>query len=518
MNPLQSHPVAVIGTAIATMACMAGIAICCVGSAILYPRHLPQPTSFFPSALSVPSAIYQLTPAPIVTTRPTPAASEFGAAGIGDPYYPEMGNGGYDALHYDIRLTVDMAQEQLNGDVTIRAQAGQPLSRFDLDLVGLSVELVLVDENSAAYEQSEGELIITPAAALETGEEFTTEIRYSGRPSLQSTPGFLPYLDGWNFYPGGVIVAGEPTGAETWFPVNNHPLDKATYTIAVTVAEPYEAVANGVLLDTQDAGNGSRTFTWEMAQPMASYLATVGIGQFTEVDATTDAGVPICSFLDPRLSPDDFQTVNVIPKAIDYFASVFGPYPFAACGVIAHDLDLGFALEDQTMVVLGSNYDELMLVHELSHQWFGDSVSLKRWQDIWLNEGFASYAEVLWLEHTRGEQAAADDLTRRYDGQLASAPDFAIGDPGPDDLFDWAVYDRGALTLAALRLKVGDDVFFNILRTYYARFAGGNAGTEDFQSVAEELSGLPLGDFFDAWLYQTALPDIPELGLTAENH
>ena len=456
---------------------------------------------------------------PSFTANPTvlPAA-EIGAAGIGDPYFPDMGNGGYDVEHYVLDMNVDMLQSRISATVEISARTLQDLGRFDLDLKGFTVTSVEVDGQDAAFERKQDELVVTPAVVIPRGSLFTVEIRYRGMPGNGAENDSGKYVDGWNFYPGGVIVAGEPTGAETWFPSNNHPRDKATYAFHITVAEPYIAAANGVLRSQTYQGDGTWTYDWAMDAPMASYLATIAISNFTLMRNTTGNGVPIRNYVDADIPPKIVQPLEILPAALDFFSSIIGAYPFDVCGVVVHDYPLYFSLENQTLIIFGDTFlDEIVVVHELSHQWFGDSVSLADWKDIWLNEGFASYAEALWLEHTQGNRAMRDDLAARYSyaAPLPVSRSVLIGDPGPDHLFDRLVYDRGALTVHALRLTVGDDAFFRILRGYFERYRNGNATTADFISLAEETSGQDLADFFQAWLYSYPLPDIPELNLYA---
>ncbi|MBN1429465.1 MAG: M1 family metallopeptidase [Anaerolineae bacterium] len=464
------------------------------------------------------------TPAPavVVETRipddtPTPADtpedSSYGASGLGDSYYPLMGNGGYDVQHYDLAIVVDMEREHIDSVATIDALSTQNLARFNLDLWGFDIESVQVDGQDATFERDQGELSITPADSIPEGEPFTIVIIYSGKPGEGAPPGLLDLLEGWNFYEGGVLVAGEPGGADTWFPVNNHPLDKATYTFRVTVAEPYVVAANGVLEEEIANTDGTRTYVWVMDDPMASYLSTIAISNFERVDSTTKSGIPIRSYLDADIRREVEEPTTRIPEIIDYFETVFGPYPFDECGVVIHELDLGFALENQTLIVMGYQFvNEDVIVHELAHQWFGNSISLKSWQDIWLNEGFATYASTLWIEHTQGAQAAQAymDMSYEYFKEIPEHAMVIIGDPGPDNLFDWAVYERGAFTLHALRLTVGDEAFFQILRTYADRYHDDNAGIVDFIALAEEISGQELDDLFQAWLYEQALPPMPE--------
>jgi aminopeptidase N len=469
------------------------------------------------------------TPASTITSTPTATASaaptvfpnptalspaEIGAPGIGDPYFPDMGNGGYDVQHYDLTLSVDMTRGTIQAKAEIAARSLQSLGRFDLDLMGFTISSVRIDGEDAAFEHDQGELVITPRKLIPAQTLFTVEVQYGGAAGNQAGNGSNGYVDGWNFYSGGVIVAGEPDGAETWFPSNNHPRDKATYAFHITVAKPFVVAANGVLRGKTDGGNGQWTFDWAMDQPMASYLATIAIGNFNLTASKSPQGVPIRDYVDAKIPSAVAQPLDVLPAALDYFSSIFGPFPFDDCGAVVHDFPLDFSLEDQTIIIFGDTFlDDQVVVHELAHQWFGDSVSLSDWKDIWLNEGFASYAEDLWLEHTQGDPAMTQDLRERYQysAGITSAQAVLIGDPGPDNLFDQLVYDRGALTLHALRRKVGDAVFFRILRDYYDKYKGGNATTADFIAAAEQTSGQKLDPFFQEWLYSYLLPDIPEL-------
>ena len=651
-----------------------------------------------------------------------------GAAGVGDPYFPLDGNGGYDVKRYLLDVTYDPATDILEGVATIRARATQNLSSFNLDLVGLTVESIRVNGRRATWSRDGGELTVSLRKGLRNKRIFTTKVRYHGVPApiedQFGSSGFLHTDDG-------ALVAGEPHVAATWFPVNDHPSDKAAYTFRVTVPAGLEAVANGTLRSRRTKG-GWTTWTWRAKEPMASYLATATIGEF-DLRSYRDAGIRYWDAIDPDLfappavprsgqqfaisqkaqpsykrlartitvpaggstlsfwitrdteanwdfvfveahttgetdwttlpdlnghtsedtgfscpfwlelhpflthyqsdngdgtcspqgttghwwavsgasegweqwmvdlsayagsdvevsityaSDDIFQAAGAFvddivvssgagttsfeadgdtfdgwtvpgapadsapnpndwivgtvadtpeplgptveasfsrqPEIIDFLSNTFGPYPFSAAGGIVDDFaDLGFALENQTRPIYSKFFftDPLLgdsvIVHELAHQWYGDSLALARWQHIWLNEGFATYAEWLWSE--RESLGTAQEIFDDFYSIPADDPfwSLTIGDPGPDSLFDFPVYARGAMTLHQLRLVVGDADFFKILRRWATSRAGGNVTTPQFIRLAERVSGEDLDALFDAWLFTAEKPALVEAsGLT----
>jgi aminopeptidase N len=283
--------------------------------------------------------------------------------------------------------------------------------------------------------------------------------------------------------------------------------------------------ANG-LLQSVDEGGSTSTYHWESIHPMASYLATVNIADFTLQTAVGPDNLPIRSYLPSGVASSNLAAMNKIPDMIAFFNGVFGPYPFEAYGMVVADTELPFALETQTIslfgkqVVVGEGGPETVIAHELAHQWFGDSVSLANWKDTWLNEGFATYASFLWWEHTAGENVFNQILTSQYNDLVdpTNVPGRFVppGNPQPRQLFNSGVYRRGAWLLHALRLRVGDATFFNIMRGYYQRYQYANATTDDFIYVAELVSGEDLSSFFDAWLYDERVPDVPEMNLKNE--
>jgi hypothetical protein len=660
--------------------------------------------------------------APAEAGAARPPAFSPGAPGVGDPYFPLAGNGGYDVRHYSLDLDYDPATDVLSGTATIRARATQDLSSFNLDFQGLTVRSIKVNGRSAEWSRDGGELTVIPRHGLRNRARFTTVVTYDGVPETIGDPqigvsGFIHTDDG-------AIVAGQPEVAATWFPVNDHPIDKAAYTFELSAPAGHEVISNGVLRSSRTR-RGWTTWTWDAKEPMASYLATMAVGEF-DVRAYRDDGLRFWDALDPDLfvpvaprtgdqyalsqvgnlsykrltrtisvpaegaelsfwvtrdteanwdfsfveahtpgqddwttlpdlnghtgqdtgnscpfwlglhpflehyqadngdgtcSPagtsgdwwaasgtsdgyelwavdlsayagsdvevsisyasddvvqlsglfvddvtvstgvgstsfeDDGDTLDgwTVPGApegsepnpndwiagtvddapptlgevadgsfarqgeiIDFLEDNFGRYPFSAAGGIVDDVDeLGFALETQTRpvyskVFFGDPLDgDAVVVHEIAHQWYGDSLAVEAWQHIWLNEGFATYAEWLWSER-EGLGTAQEIFDFFYNVFPPDDPFWTvtIGDPGPDELFNFAVYARGAMTLHQLRLAVGDEDFFQILRRWASSQAGGNVTTDEFIALAERISGQQLDDLFETWLFTAERPDV----------
>jgi aminopeptidase N len=437
------------------------------------------------------------------TTSTVAPAGRAGASGVGDPYFPDAGNGGYDVDHYVLELTWDPTSRRVEGTTTIRAVATQALASFSLDLIGLDVTAVEVDGGAARWARPDDhELVVTPARTLREEATFTTVVRYEGTPAPIAGP--APIESGFTTDGREVYVASEPDGAPTFFPCNDHPTDKATYEIRVTVPDDMEVAANGLLRETiSGASVGTGTWVFEAPDPMATYLVQMVVGNLRFEELTGPAGLSIRNVYDADVADAVGPVFERQGEMIDYFDDLFGRYPFATYGAVVVDEDLGFALETQTLSLFGSDLaSEPAVAHELAHQWFGDHVSLGRWSDIWLNEGFATYAEWLWSEH-RGDRTV-DEIARAS----ARIPglDVPPADPGADQLFHPTVYVRGALTLHALRHALGDDTFFGLLRTWVDRYGGASATSADFEALAAEVAGRDLTALFDAWLRTPGLP------------
>ena len=295
------------------------------------------------------------------------------------------------------------------------------------------------------------------------------------------------------------MVVSEPDGSATWFPSNDHPTDKAGYSFEVTVPEGLVAVANGTLTGSQTSG-GRTTWQWDAPDPMAAYLATASVGNFALTTYTAPNGTPVIDAVDRDRPASASADLALTGEMLGFFESRYGPYPFVAYGAIVDDDSVGYALETQTRSFFSRTAREGTIAHELAHQWMGNAVSPHRWADIWLNEGWATYSTWLWSEH-RGRQSAAD----AFDEVMATPADdpewnFVVADPQPLGLFAGPVYDRGAATLHALRVRIGDDAFFELARTWVERYGGGTASTSDFVALAQEVSGQDLETFFRVWV------------------
>lgn len=443
---------------------------------------------------------------------PAPGGGDPGGVGspaVGDSLLPDAGNGGYDALHYALDLTVDPdGGTVLTGTATLTARATEDLSAFHLDLAGLEVAKVVVDGRRAGHRHDGTELRIEPAKALAKGREFEVVVAYSGdpRPLRGSADGSE---DGWLPTDDGALVMGEPVGAMTWYPVNNTVRDPAAYDVSLTVPDGLTGVSNGHYEGRKDAArDGFDTFRWRNAAQTIPYLVTVAVGEFRLHTTTTDSGVEVVNAVDPRQAGEAREILRDIPEFVAWGEKLFGPYPYETAGAIVdHQPDNHVALETLGRPVYAAAPSGVVMAHEYAHQWFGNSVRLADWSQIWLNEGFATYAMWLW----DGEHGGRTPQ-QWYDAFLATPAGhpvwaFPPGSPGrPDRLFDPPVYYRGAMALHELRQRVGDRDFFAILKTWATERAGKASTIDQFTALAEKVSGEDLTELFQVWLHRDGKP------------
>ncbi|MCW5877219.1 MAG: M1 family metallopeptidase [Anaerolineales bacterium] len=498
-----------------TLTLLTGLACNTVTNMMALRDQADQPA---PQTTATPSRETGRTPS--LEDQPLPPNPNPGPVGLGDVYFEELGNGGYDVQHYHIVLEVDLPANYVYGRTDIDLVATQTLTSLNLELFELQIDQVLVNGQAARHSRLGIELTVYLPQTAHAGDALQISIAYRGVPG-ESREALPQHSQGWIHYGHGIAVAGEPTGASTWYPVNEHPADMATYSFSITVDTRYTVAANGLLQETERT-NGRTTYHWALNQPIAPYLVTLAVGEFDIVESRGPGGLLIRDYFGRGVPAEVRADFDDTAEVLAYFETLFGPYPFDAYGVVVHDTSLNFALETATLSVFGRTFtDEFAVVHEIAHHWFGNSVGLEQWQDIWLNEGFATYSSDLWNEYAYGREFMEQGISELYQSLAGIAPflETTTGDPGPQALFDFAtVYARGGLALHALRLEIGDEAFFNTLQVYTANFAGRTARTADFIEIAEEVSGRDLGDFFDAWLFQLELPDIPQMGLYAEDY
>ncbi len=443
------------------------------------------------------------------TDRATdPARARAGSDGAGDPYFPLDGNGGYDVRRYLVENTYRPGSGRLTGRTTVVARTTRALSSFSLDLV-LDVRSVQVDDVAAAFRRpSRHELRVRHA--LRAGERFRVVVRYSGRPGSVRATGVSPFLDG---YDEGYAL-GEPQSGPWWFAANETPEDRARFDVRLRVPRGFQAVAGGDLVDRSRTARWT-TWRWRLDEPVATYLAFFAAGRFALAREEV-GGLTYRYAVSERLPGAGQDQATALlrrtPDAVGWLVEQLGPYPFAVSGGVVAGRPLSFALETATRPVYpfvgGPTAGAVsLLVHEQAHQWFGNSVGLRRWRDVWLHEGFATYAEW-WYAEAHGGRTVAERLAEEYAGRPAGSPfwDVALSDPGVEQLFGAATYIRGAMTLASLRARVGDAAFAALLRGWVDRYRGRTVTTTRFRTYAEEVVGEDLDGFFSAWLDDRSRP------------
>ncbi|WP_407570280.1 M1 family metallopeptidase [Deinococcus altitudinis] len=476
------------------------------------------------AAVSAPLFSAPLFSAPLLAqtgTRPAPTQLQAPSAlpagfttpsGYGDSVYPALGDAGLDVTHYDLSLRSDPGVDRLIGRAVLNIEARTPLTQISLDFAGPQVLGVKLNGRSARHVQAGEKLLILPPAPIAAGTAFTLTVAYSGTPALHldaSSGGGLRL--GWIAQAGGSYVLSEPDGAHTFFPCNDVPADGASYSLHLNLPAGTTAVASGV--QTRQTTLAGRTLSdFELVQEIPTYALTVHTGRLELVTQPGPAGIQIRNAFPVGLPDTVRAAFGQTPAMLGFLADWFGPYPYPVYGVaVTEDPQLP-ALETATLSTFPSRPEApVTALHELAHQWFGDNLRLGDWSDIWLNEGFATYAELLWAE---GQGEAAAPILDRWYARLVREPARGVIASTPAQLFDSSSYFRGALTLHALRLKVGDARFRQILRTYAARFSARSVRTTDFLGVVQELGGAAALEAMQPWLTGTALPPLPKETLT----
>ena len=463
-----------------------------------------------------------------------------GARTLNDTLFPQIGNGGYDATHYDLDLDYVISTKFLRGTSTMTARATQNLSGFSMDLAyWMRASKVLVNGEPATFDQGDPstyKLDITPATPIKAGAPFEVAVSYGGVEQAYIDPdgsqeGWVPSTTR------GAVVVSEPVGAMGWYPNNNVPFDKATYKISIgvpTVASgvPWSVIGPGVLTGTT-AGTDTRRFTWEETHPTASYLVGIGIGKYDVANGTTaptgtNPPVPFTTAVDNAFTTNKaamIANLNRTPSMLDFYADYYGVnYPFASAGGIVPLQSVGYSLETQTKPIYATSSSVTSrgpsidtVAHENGHMYFGDYTTLTQWKDIWLNEGMTEFTSLLWGERQNGGPTLANEFTTNYttsmDGFWAVPP---ANPPTAADIFDTdAMYTRGSMTMIGVKDIFGEAGFRTLMHDYLTQPAHvyGNTTTEEFIALvkAEDLAARTAAgasdrtarwtEFFRQWLY-----------------
>lgn len=422
--------------------------------------------------------------------------------GLEDPLFPDLGSVGIDVQSYDVNLDVGEPPSTLFGSVMVEFVATQDRQWFSLDAVGLDVSTVEVDGAPARFDLSNDQLSVD--VAIRAGDRHQVHVVYQASPKVQDSG--VGIDSGWIVARDGSYTVDEPSGTRSWMPVNDHPSDKASWRFTISVPVPLVAVANGNLVDKTSDGSRS-TFVWEQTEPMASYLTQVLTGVFELVDTVASNGLPLSNAFvaGPVAGYDRDLLLDATSEQLEFFEELFGPYPFSQYGLAITEGLFGVAMEQQGRSLFGVDAADSgylsVFAHELAHQWFGNQVTPKEWDDIWLNESFATYATWMWDEKAYGQ-----DLEARAAGELQRRRMVATGAPDVTRMFSWEVYDGGAVVVHSLRKLIGDRAFFELLRRWPAEHAGTSQSTADFLAFAQEVSGRDLDQWATTWLFATSLP------------
>ena len=420
-----------------------------------------------------------------------------------------------DVLHYDGSLKIDKINASIAGEMIITALIDMTISKkIDLNLEQLTVDSVTVKGEKVSFIHNRG--LVTVSLSLFALQTDTVAIRiwYHGRPGNDGFGGFF-FKDKAIYTVGEGLFSDPPSMTRYWLPCHDVPSDKATLDLTISVPTPLLAVSNGKLIDTEmDETGETITYHWRETHPIATYLIAVAIGNFTvfgeDYISITGDTIP----LEFYVYPQDIDKARIdfarVPQMMSFFENRFGPYPFDRYSMV--ELPIRGAMEHQTMTsytdrwITGDNRNDAIVAHELAHHWWGNSVTLSDWREIWLNEGFASYCEALYFEGLEGQTALKEAMQHFAEAYFSEDARFAFPVYDPENLWGATVYDKGAWVLHMLRWVVGDSTFWQTLRNYAEKFAYGNATINDFKTTAETASGQDLNWFFEQWIYNAGYP------------
>lgn len=477
------------------------------------------------AGLAAATAVALALAAPLGATAANAVDPIDGAPSIGDSLFAGIGNTGYDATHYDVKLHY-LADRSITAVTTMTATAAEPLRSFSLDFEGLNVDSLKVNGVDAAFTRTSDpsiesfKLNITPATPIPAGE-FTVEVAYSGTPVTHND--LDGSQEGWVQTADGATALGQPVGTMTWIPSNNTPADKATFDFAFTIptqigGKDAAAASNGELVAKTPSDDGTETtWQWKQERQQATMATMVSIGNYlvyeSQINLSSGRTIPEWTFVDPAVTTANQTTIQTrrgqIEGIINFLESKYGPYPGGSTGIVVDITTLGYALETQDRSYFERSVSLGTLVHEIAHQWFGDGVTPRDWNSIWISEGMATYASAMYTEEVSGGAMTADTYYNTWNSTASTharwtIPTGAMTDPR--DLFGWQVYTRGAMAYEALKQSITPSVFEQLMKQWNARNNGTSQTTVEFQALAEELSGKDLDAFFQAWIYNPGKP------------
>ena len=425
-----------------------------------------------------------------------------------DSYYPKVGDPSVDALHYDLTLDWDPETDTLTGTEVLTFRSTTTGPQFQLDFgQPLTVETLTLDGEEVPFEESGKNLVVT--ADVVEDQRYELELAYAGTPAPVPVPTKRSDFSGTGFTvteTHETWTMQEPYGAFTWYAVNDQPSDKALYDFTLSVPSPWVGVANGALESRTD-DDGLTTTEFSLDDPAASYLTTVAFGDFEMTEDVSASGVPITYWVNRSAAPGILRDLQVTPEAMAWLENLLGPYPFDTFGMVVVDSESG--METQTMVTLGDTEyttSAPVVLHELAHQWYGDTVTPDDWRDVWMNEGMAMYLQGMWeAEHDGG---TIDEVMDGY-ALWEVTERLTAGPPADYDRESFGasnIYYGPALMWHELRQQIGDERFFEVVRAWPEANTNGNAGRDDYLPWLEEQTGEELTEFFDAWLLGEVTP------------
>lgn len=457
---------------------------------------------------------------------PVPLLLAFATAGAVSPFsdpYPK--NPGIDVLHYTFRLELSDETDRIHGEATLDVQfkvAG--IEELRLDLVrasdapgssGMTVTAVLVEGVTAPYAHAGEELRIGLPAPSEVGQRLRITVSYHGVPATgliiaDNKHGDRTFFsDNW------------PNKARNWLPTVDHPYDKATCEFVITAPGHYQVISNGVLAEETDLLNGARRTHWKQSVPIATWLYVLGVARFAVQYVDEYEGRSIQTWVYPQDRDAGFYDFAVPTKeAMQFYGDRVGPYSYeklanVQSNSVAGGMEAATAIfySDESVTGERSTRWRNVIIHEVAHQWFGNSVTEYDWDDVWLSEGFATYFTLLFIEHAYGRGEFLAGLASSRERVLAfhdQRPDYRIVHDNLADMRQVTtsqIYQKGSWTLHMLRGIVGDDAFWRGIQAYYRDHRNGNATTDDFRRAMEEASGEDLSTFFEQWLYSGGIPE-----------